>query len=72
MLDVKQLQNQAIMCRMTANSAMTLCKLYQAQGDRLESVKQWAKIGKDALIKAIELEAIVQDIIEERTLILAA
>jgi len=65
------LKEQHEMCIRYANSMMNMIKIYEKQGDRQESIKQCALEGRNALLKAKELEALL-DQANEITLILAA
>jgi hypothetical protein len=71
MLDIKLVKEQHENCIRYANAMMTMIRIYQVQEDRGDSIKQCALEGRNALLKAKELEVLL-DQANEITLILAA
>ena len=72
MRDLKLLQEQIDNCRGTARSNLTMIRIYLAQGDRLESIKQCAVEGRNAILKAKELELELEHEVNEITAVIAA
>ena len=56
MIDIKMKLEQHEMLIRTANTCMTMIKIYQRQDDRHESIRQCAIEGKNALLMAKTIE----------------
>ena len=67
MFDIKQKMIQHEKLIQTANACMTMIKIYQLQDDRLESIKQQAFLGKEALLMAKSIEQEMDAIRNEMT-----
>lgn len=67
MFDIKQKMIQHETLIRTANACMTMIRIYQRQEDRLESIKQQASLGKEALLMAKSIERELNAIRNEMT-----
>ena len=67
MCDIKMKLEQHEMLIRTANACMTMIRIYQRQEDRLESIKQQASLGKEALLMAKSIESELEAIRNEMT-----
>ena len=70
MIDVKNLIEQQENCIRHANTMMTMINIYKKQDDRSDSIRQCALEGRNALLKAKELETYIVSLTEEPTVII--